>query len=277
MNAQAILRFVRLPQLEVRYSNYCQEAFRKHTHDTYSIGIVLQGHSTFFHSGRTDSITAGDVVLIEPGEVHACNPRSGSAMVYYMLYIDVPFMQRIAPSDGGAVRFRESVVRDAALYASLVRWCGAVFAANGQMALAIETRLVDILSTIRYGTADAEKPSAQTSLHKSHAYMMDNLARAVSLDELSALSGLSPYHFLRVFRRSMGLPPHTYQLQQRISLARRLLAEGQPIAQVAVEVGFADQSHFTRKFKACVGATPGQYQSAFVRLSAAAANSRSGV
>lgn len=94
----------------------------------------------------------------------------------------------------------------------------------------------------------------------AYAYLMDNLARNVSLQELSAVSGLSPYHFLRAFRAQFGLPPHTCQLQQRIHLARSLLAQGQPIAQVAAEVGFADQSHFTRKFKVLVGATPRQYQ-----------------
>jgi AraC-like DNA-binding protein len=95
---------------------------------------------------------------------------------------------------------------------------------------------------------------------KGYEYLLDNLSRNVSLQELSGLSGLSSYHFLRAFRSQFGLPPHTWQLQQRINAARRLLAAGQPIAQVAAEVGFSDQSHFTRKFKAFVGATPRQYQ-----------------
>jgi AraC-like DNA-binding protein len=97
------------------------------------------------------------------------------------------------------------------------------------------------------------------NVQPGYDYLMGNLARNVSLQELSQRCGLSPYHFLRAFHRRYGLPPHTYQLQQRIVLAKHLLARGMSIAQAAAEVGFADQSHFTRKFKALVGATPRQY------------------
>jgi AraC-like DNA-binding protein len=56
------------------------------------------------------------------------------------------------------------------------------------------------------------------------------------------------------------MPPHTYRLQQRIHLAKRMLADGIPIVQAALDTGFTDQSHFTRRFKTFVGTTPLQYQ-----------------
>lgn len=82
----------------------------------------------------------------------------------------------------------------------------------------------------------------------------------IALQHLAAVAGLSAYHLLRTFRERYGLPPHAFQLQQRINVAKRMLAEGFSIAEVAFELGFTDQSHFTKKFKAFVGATPRQYQ-----------------
>jgi AraC-like DNA-binding protein len=68
--------------------------------------------------------------------------------------------------------------------------------------------------------------------------------------------------FRRSFRSVYRVPPHGYRLQQRIAIAKRVLADGASIARTAVDTGFADQSHFTRVFKSFVGATPCQYQSA---------------
>jgi AraC-like DNA-binding protein len=63
-----------------------------------------------------------------------------------------------------------------------------------------------------------------------------------------------------VFRQAVGLPPHAYQLQLRLSHARNLLAQGFPISYVAHETGFFDQTHFTKQFKRHVGVTPGTYR-----------------
>jgi AraC-like DNA-binding protein len=97
-------------------------------------------------------------------------------------------------------------------------------------------------------------------MQEAQAYLLENITHNISLEELSAHVDLSPYHFLRRFRATFGMPPHTYHLQQRIHLAKRMLADGAPIVQVALDTGFTDQSHFTRRFKPFVGTTPRQYQ-----------------
>jgi AraC-like DNA-binding protein len=81
----------------------------------------------------------------------------------------------------------------------------------------------------------------------------------VSLDELARLSAISPYHLVRSFQKEFGLPPHAYQIQSRLRLARKLLKRGHTISDTAQECGFHDQSHFHRHFKRANGYTPGQY------------------
>ncbi|MDF5029677.1 helix-turn-helix transcriptional regulator, partial [Vibrio parahaemolyticus] len=73
------------------------------------------------------------------------------------------------------------------------------------------------------------------------------------------LSGLSPFHLLREFQKQFGFPPHAYQIQQRLRMAKKLLKMGQKISDVAQECGFHDQSHLHRHFKKAMGVTPGQY------------------
>ena len=81
------------------------------------------------------------------------------------------------------------------------------------------------------------------------------------LAELAALSGMSSYQLIRAFRNSTGMTPHAWQLNQRINLARQRMRAGEAIASVAHELGFADQAHFQRVFKAQTGVTPGHYRS----------------
>lgn len=90
-------------------------------------------------------------------------------------------------------------------------------------------------------------------------FIQANYADNVSLDDLSACSGLSPFHLLRTFRRAIGMPPHAYLRQIRVEQAKQLLAVGTPIAEAAAAAGFVDQSHLNRLFKKILGMTPGAY------------------
>jgi AraC-like DNA-binding protein len=65
---------------------------------------------------------------------------------------------------------------------------------------------------------------------------------------------------MRLFRRHVGMPMHALQTQLRVELGKRLLQRGMTASQTALEVGFADQSHFTKRFKEMVGTSPVAYQ-----------------
>jgi AraC family transcriptional regulator len=93
-------------------------------------------------------------------------------------------------------------------------------------------------------------------------YIHDHLDAELSLERLAAVAHVSPYHFARLFKHSTGLPPHQYVIGRRVERAKELLREPDrpPLAEVATEVGFADQSHFTRHFKRLVGVTPRRFR-----------------
>ncbi len=91
-------------------------------------------------------------------------------------------------------------------------------------------------------------------------YIEDNLGEALGLGDLAASVGLSVYHFARLFKASTGRTPHGHVIVRRIERAKLLLGRAETVAEVAAEVGFSDQSHFTRHFKRLVGVTPTRFR-----------------
>jgi AraC-like DNA-binding protein len=100
---------------------------------------------------------------------------------------------------------------------------------------------------------------------RAKEYLAEHVTAGVRLSEMAEYVGLSPFYFLRTFKRVTGLPPHSYLNLLRVEQARALLRAGEPPAAVAAALGFVDQSHFSRRFKAAFGVTPGQYARATKR------------
>jgi AraC family transcriptional regulator len=92
-------------------------------------------------------------------------------------------------------------------------------------------------------------------------FIQAHLSQNLSLEALAQQAGFSPYHFARLFRQMTGESPHHFVLRQRVERAQQLLKEtNAPLAQVAIESGFANQSHLTRVFKQQRGLTPRAYR-----------------
>jgi AraC family transcriptional regulator len=116
-------------------------------------------------------------------------------------------------------------------------------------------------SVSRLDVFDSDHATARWQVRKALEYLHDTYAQEFSLDRIAAAAGLSKYYLERVFKKATGLPPHTYMLMLRIEAAKKLLASSSmPIAEIAMELGFSDQSHFTNAFKRRTGFTPQTYR-----------------
>lgn len=103
------------------------------------------------------------------------------------------------------------------------------------------------------------KGLSQVHLMLVKEYINDHLYQDLKLDEIAAIAQLSPYHFLRLFKQSMGITPHQYILQCRLNYAKYLLQHSNlSIAEIVVRTGFCDQSHLARYCKRIMGVTPKQ-------------------
>jgi AraC-like DNA-binding protein len=99
------------------------------------------------------------------------------------------------------------------------------------------------------------------TLRRIRDYVDSHLDQNIELESLAATAELSVYHFARTFKQSEGTTPHAFVLERRLARARELLARTDlSLSEVAFAVGFADQSHFTRRFRQIVGVSPGQFR-----------------
>ena len=235
-------------------SAHSARAFGRHSHDQYGIGLIDAGAQTS-HSGRGQvQVQAGDLITVNPNEVHDGLPIAAAPRRWRMLYIDpsVIYSATTAQAEFCWPALRQP--QHAARFNRLFHAMTAV--SSGTFALQCESDLLLLLSALQDRPMVVDPPA---SVRLALQRLADDPACAVSLAELAALSGISRFHFLRSFAAATGLTPHAYQMQQRLHLARRLIARQTTLAETAAAAGFADQSHLSRLFRRSYGLTPKAY------------------
>lgn len=100
--------------------------------------------------------------------------------------------------------------------------------------------------------------SASAQLCRTLEFIHANLFEDLSIEQLADQAYLSPFHFARLFKQTLGMSPHQYVLQNRIERAKRLIAKSPylNLTEIGLSVGFFDQSHFSKSFKRVTGTTP---------------------
>jgi AraC-like DNA-binding protein len=268
-----------LDGLEVMSARWVEHSFAPHMHDFYAVSLNYRGRGAFDCRREVHDAAPGTCNLIAPGELHTGRATSGDGWIYRNLYIEVPLMTRLlrsiewqGPFD---VRFKSSLVRDAVLAARLAR----VFASmtesrsllqNESLLLSVVARLITDHFVRGHPLDEAGREHAAVTRAKE--WLDANSQQNVSIRSLAGVAGLSPYYLVRAFHKQVGVPPHQYQTVVRVNRARKLLASGAALSDVAYRTGFCDQSHLTRCFKRTLGVTPGRYAACHVerRLGAGA-------
>ncbi|WP_198118209.1 AraC family transcriptional regulator [Massilia rhizosphaerae] len=240
--------------------------YGRHWHETHSIGVITGGRSTYVNGAHAEVVEQGAVVVVNPGDVHGCNPVGDAPWAYVMFYLDPAWLGRVQarlrgdadtafrPYDLAALRAPHVVDAGVRLFGMLADGQGSL--AEREAAVADFVALLDReLAPGRIADA-AATPRVERVAH----YIDAHFAHALPLRDLCDAAQLSGSYLIRAFRRRYGVAPHEYQTNRRIQYAKARLRDGAPIAQVALDVGFADQAHFQRVFKRMTAATPGQYR-----------------
>jgi len=255
--------------VELMRTSYRAQSFPKHTHEFFTIGLVLRGAGTLWYRGAERTARCGEVVVIPPGEVHtgAVAPHAG-VLEYVAAHVPAAVVQDcLDDADTRSTDLDAPVILDDEVASQLRR---VEHAASGdpsarhaaEEALTIAVSLLTHRHRRRGQTSASERAAEPRLVHIARQLMDDCYGDndQTSLRALSLRAGVSPFHLVRVFRRAVGLSPHQYLVQTRIRHATRLLAQGLPCSLVAAMTGFADQSHLTTQFKRYLGITPASYQ-----------------
>jgi AraC-like DNA-binding protein len=241
--------------------------YPRHSHETWSIGVVDYGTGGIWYRGANQRGGAGQIIAINPGEVHTGYPLQKEGISYSMLYVGHELVKEILPDAAEPPIFPGVGICDSGLAARLRRICRAL--EFGAPSLAAETELLSAIRRLFECHANAKSrhlsPHESERVARIQEYLRANLHRNVTLNELAALTGLSKAYVIRSFRRVVGMPPYEWLLQQRIEEARKYLRAGNSIGDLAIRLGFADQSHFHRRFKRVTGMTPATYAAGHYR------------
>lgn len=257
-----------LGPVDLMHARYVTQIFAPHFHEGYCLGVIEQGALGFRYMGENVVAPAGAVNLAVPGEVHTGHAADGVGWTYRMFYLDADLMVSAASQMTGK-RASLPFIRAGVLFD--VRLARRIHCLHRCMndprttALEKETGLLAVVTRVirQYGeprSAAMESGREPVAVETARAYIQAHYDRDISVRDLAALTGLSPYHFIRVFSGQIGLTPHAYLVQVRVQQARQLLATGETPSQAALSAGFFDQSHLTRHFKRILGVTPGQYR-----------------
>lgn len=241
-----------------------RQSFARHSHDAYGIGVVERGAQKSTSGRGMVEAEAGNTITVNPGEVHDGAPLGNQPRAWRMLYMR-PDIVAAAAQDIFEGRPREEfhapVLEDGRI-AGLVSFTLAVLLDADAASLGRDERLLLLLAAVLRERALQPAPNATSAVLRARDRLDGDPASTVTLEALAADCGLGRFRLVRDFARVTGLTPHAYLLQRRTEFARRLIAAGTPLAEAAIEAGFADQSHMTRNFTRRYGYTPGAYLAA---------------
>ncbi|ARO25027.1 AraC family transcriptional regulator [Rhizobium sp. S9] len=239
-------------------------SFARHTHEQFGIGLVSSGAQKSLSGRGVVEAEAGDIITVNPNEVHDGAPI-GERRSWRILYFDPEIVTGLSQEIGAKrSEIPHPVIRDAAVAARFETLFRAATASAADGLLCEELLLQLVADVMREGDGSEQRPPVPASIRAARDLIDDDPLAAVSLADLSRESGLSRFQLLRGFVKATGLTPHAYLVQARIHLARRLIAEGTPLAEAAFASGFADQSHMTRVFVRKYGLSPRLYAGAFL-------------
>jgi AraC-like DNA-binding protein len=252
-------------EITALHARFVSHRYPRHSHDHFVVGLVESGAQSYTYRGANHITPAGHMFVVNPDEVHTGEAANSSGYVYRTLCLGEPVVAELTRdlyASAKARYLKGAVFGDPNLARALTSLHTNL--ADGAPGADLEGLLFEAVALLfdRYGDGRplvVRKREERAAVAKARKYIEDHFSDELSLSLLGGLTCLSPFYFARSFKDATGLPPHSYIDGVRARKARKMLDSGESIVSTAISVGYADQSHLTKRFKRVYGITPGQY------------------
>jgi AraC family transcriptional regulator len=235
------------------------DAAREERHRLASVSVVRAGVFGYRGEHGRALLSPGALLLGNAGQAFTCGHEHGAGDRCLSFQLEPELLARVALEAGAArSRFATPSLPPSRAMASVV---AQAVAAGGPRLEEAALELVGAALLAAGGAVPrAAAPGDERRVARLLRTMEAQVAEPHPLSELAREAGLGRFQLLRAFKRVTGLTPHQWLLRARLREAARILTEtAAPVTEVALEVGFADLSHFIRAFQLEFGATPGRY------------------
>lgn len=244
-------------------SNSRQEMYSKraHSHREVSLGFIESGETTITVKNQQYKLIPGDIVLIPSETVHLCIPHNIELFKFKMIYFDSSwwnnhfdirhdsFKTLAIPGPEAVKAFIKNIIKGS-LDSSLME----------QNTIKALTELV-----VKYKLSCERIDSSEREIDRIHQQIKEMPQISSSIEEMAEQLGLSKFSFIRRYAQRYGLTPHADVVNMRIQRAILLFESEMDLISIALECGFADQSHFINQFKLYTGLRPQEYRSSLAK------------
>ncbi len=247
---------------------FAGEAYQKHRHDAYAVGVTDSGVQVFDYRGSVHVSTPGQVTVLYPDEVHDGRAGTSDGFGYRIVYVDPSLLAEAVQVLRGKPAPLPFVGEPVSTSPRLSHAIEAAFSAPPE-SLAMDSLVVDLAEGLVAAECGGPGPGGSRridvlALERGRQFLDAEKTRVVRSTELESITGLTRYELSRQFRIMFGTSPYRYLLMRRLDYARERIHRDRPLVEVACDAGFADQAHFTRAFRSAFGLTPAHYR-AFLR------------
>ncbi|WP_300005865.1 AraC family transcriptional regulator [uncultured Cedecea sp.] len=252
---QSFWRSSELPWVELRSTWASTHAYKLHQHTQLSLGAIVEGGTCCVINGSSYQLQVGDIIVINAGAPHSCNPVGLAPRSYHMLYLDADWCQATLGESLCPLFSTQPVIKDAVLFQQYLDIVSEIQRNDTRNIATAIARLLHAIPGLQPTTTLPLRPSSRVLQQR----FLASPASPPTLDVLAQEISLCKETLIRTFKQDTGLTPGSFLNITRIEYAKSLLREGKNIIDAGNDSGFADQSHFHKTFVRYTAATPRQY------------------
>lgn len=249
--------------IEMKKCNNSIHSSKAHFHNEISIGLIERGSTQTEINGNTYELHEKTFLIIPSDLAHKCNPYNYKNWNFRMLYLTKEWFKSAFNIQGEKVKFDYMKIGED-MFLDIIKLTNKI--ESETINIENETKLVNYISLLINNLSLEDSLCENTNIKKINEikkYIENNYLKNIMLDDLSERSQISKYYLIRKFNEYYGLSPHQYITNLRINHAKKLLKNNMDFADIAIDSGFYDQSHFIKCFKEYTGVTPMNYKSCF--------------